>query len=122
MLNVSRILRLFSEQSKLKILLLLYYNGSLPVCVISRALGLDQTLVSHHLKTLKASGLDELIKTIHFSYVLVYLLIWGYFLEPFMTLIRYRIPPERIKEDSAIIDITKGFIQYMRNSESIPVL
>jgi len=52
-------LRLFSEQSKLKILLLLYYNGSLPVCVISRALGLDQTLVSHHLKTLKASGLVE---------------------------------------------------------------
>jgi len=36
-------LRLFSEQSKLKILLLLYYNGSLPVCV----------------KTLKASGLVE---------------------------------------------------------------
>ena len=63
--NVSRVLRLFSEQSKPKILLLLYYNGSLPVCVISRALGLDQTLVSHHLKTLKASGPDEPIKTIH---------------------------------------------------------
>jgi len=57
--KVSEILRLFSERSKLKILLLLYYNGPLPVCIISRVLGLDQTLVSHHLKILKVSGLVE---------------------------------------------------------------
>jgi len=46
-----------AERSRLKILLLLYYNDSLPVCVIARALGLDQSLVSHHLKTLKETGL-----------------------------------------------------------------
>jgi len=55
--KVSKILKSFSERSKLKILLLLYYNGPLPVCIISRALELDQTLVSHHLKTLRVSGL-----------------------------------------------------------------
>lgn len=55
--KVSRILKLFSERNKLKILLLLYYNGPLLVCVISKALRLDQTLVSHHLKVLKVSGL-----------------------------------------------------------------
>jgi len=55
--KISKTLRLFSERSRLKILLLLYYNGPLPVCVISRALGLEQTLVSHHLKILKVSGL-----------------------------------------------------------------
>jgi len=57
--DISRVLKQFSEPSKLRILLLLYYNGSLPVCIISKALGLDQTLVSHHLKTLKALGLVE---------------------------------------------------------------
>ena len=57
--DISKVLKQLSEPSKLKILLLLYYNNSLPVCIISRALGLDQTLVSHHLKTLKASGLVE---------------------------------------------------------------
>ena len=57
--TVSRALRPLSQKSRLKILLLLYYNGPLPVCIISRALELDQTLVSHHLKSLKASGLVE---------------------------------------------------------------
>ncbi len=57
--KVSKTLKLFSERNKLKILLLLYYNGPLPVCVISKALRLDQTLVSHHLKVLRVSGLVE---------------------------------------------------------------
>jgi len=57
--DVYNVLKMLSEQSKLKILLLLYYNGSLPVCIISKALGLDQTLVSHHLKLLKEAGLVE---------------------------------------------------------------
>ena len=57
--RISKVLRILSDRNRLRILLLLYYNGSLPVCIISRALRLDQTLVSHHLKTLKASGLVE---------------------------------------------------------------
>ncbi|MCD6301206.1 MAG: winged helix-turn-helix transcriptional regulator [Staphylothermus sp.] len=57
--NISRILSVFSEQSRLKILLLLYYNGPLPVCIIAKALRMDQTLVSHHLKTLKEASLVE---------------------------------------------------------------
>jgi len=57
--RISKVLRILSDRNRLRILLLLYYNGSLPVCIISRALRLEQTLVSHHLKTLKASGLVE---------------------------------------------------------------
>ena len=57
--SISKVLRILSDRNRLRILLLLYYNGSLPVCIISRALRLEQTLVSHHLKTLKASGLVE---------------------------------------------------------------
>uniref|UniRef100_A0A7J2TAT2 ArsR family transcriptional regulator n=1 Tax=Ignisphaera aggregans TaxID=334771 RepID=A0A7J2TAT2_9CREN len=57
--KVNKTLKLFSERNKLKILLLLYCNGPLPVCVMSKALGLDQTLAPHRLKVLKASGLVE---------------------------------------------------------------
>ena len=54
---ISKVLKILSDRNRLRILVLPYYNGSLPVCIISGALRLDQTLVSHHLKTLKASGL-----------------------------------------------------------------
>lgn len=37
-------------------------------------------------------------------------------------LARYEIPPRRIEENSAIMDVTRGFIRYMHDSESIPVL
>ena len=57
--KISKVLRVLSDRNRLRILLLLYYNGSFPVCIISGALRLDQILVSHHLKTLKASGLVE---------------------------------------------------------------
>jgi len=57
--GVIEIVKQFSETSKLRILLLLYYNGPLPVCIISSVLGLEQTLVSHHLKTFKSLGLVE---------------------------------------------------------------
>ncbi|HEC96365.1 MAG TPA: ArsR family transcriptional regulator [Euryarchaeota archaeon] len=60
--RVYNVLKMFSEQSKLRILLLLHYNGSLPVCIISKSLGLDQTLVSHHLKLLKEVRLVEFEK------------------------------------------------------------
>ena len=57
--SISKVLRILSDRNRLRILVLLYYNGSFPVCIVSRALRLDQTLVSHHLKTLEASGLVE---------------------------------------------------------------
>ncbi|QOR94770.1 winged helix-turn-helix transcriptional regulator [Thermosphaera chiliense] len=52
-----------SDPTRLKILSLLYLNGSLPVCIISYVLGLDQTLVSHHLKTLLKAGLVQYKRT-----------------------------------------------------------
>lgn len=55
--EVARALKHLSEPSKLKILALLYYNGSLPVCIISYSLGLSQTLVSHHLRAMRIAGL-----------------------------------------------------------------
>lgn len=57
--NVIHTLKQLSEPNKFKILLLLYKNGPLPVCVISYVLNLDQTLVSHHLKRLREMGLVE---------------------------------------------------------------
>ncbi|MBE9390689.1 winged helix-turn-helix transcriptional regulator [Fervidicoccus fontis] len=56
--EISKILRNIGEPNKLKILFLLK-NGPLPVCVISYILGLDQTLISHLLKTLRDLGLIE---------------------------------------------------------------
>ncbi len=48
-----------AEPNKCKILLLLYINGPLPVCIISHVLNLDQTLTSHHLRSLRGAGLVE---------------------------------------------------------------
>ncbi len=59
--DITRILKNLGEPSKLRILLLLR-NGPLPVCVISYTLELDQTLVSHHMKSLRKSGLIESIR------------------------------------------------------------
>ncbi|MGB9728819.1 MAG: ArsR/SmtB family transcription factor [Thermoprotei archaeon] len=59
--DIARILKNLGEPSKLRILLLLR-NGPLPVCVISYTLELDQTLVSHHMKSLRKSGLIESIR------------------------------------------------------------
>ncbi|MEM2005574.1 MAG: metalloregulator ArsR/SmtB family transcription factor [Zestosphaera sp.] len=55
---VARYLRTLGETSRLKILLLLR-EGPLPVCVVSHVLGLDQTLVSHHMQDLVELGLVE---------------------------------------------------------------
>lgn len=57
--NITDILKQLSEPSKFKILLLLHLNNLLPVCVISYILNLDQTLTSHHLRTLMKAGLVE---------------------------------------------------------------
>lgn len=57
--RVARKLKHLSEPNKLKILLTLYRNGPLPVCIISHILKLDQTLVSHHLRSLREDGLVD---------------------------------------------------------------
>ncbi len=57
--ELNHIFKYFSDPTRLKILSLLYLNGSLPVCIISHVLDLDQTLVSHHLKTLLKAGLVQ---------------------------------------------------------------
>jgi DNA-binding transcriptional ArsR family regulator len=49
-------IKILSDTSKYKILLLLS-SGEVCVCKISEALGLEQTLVSHHIRTLKKTGL-----------------------------------------------------------------
>ncbi len=55
--EITRILKHLAKPNKLKILLLLYKNSALPVCIISYALKLDQTLISHHLRSLEEAGL-----------------------------------------------------------------
>ncbi len=57
--RIANLLKQFSEPSKLRTMLLLYFNDALPVCVISHLLNLDQTLVSHHLRTLMKIGLVD---------------------------------------------------------------
>ncbi len=54
--EVSRLFRLISSEPKLEILSLLS-QSSLPVCAISKLLGKDQSLISHHLSELKMAGL-----------------------------------------------------------------
>lgn len=50
--------KLLGDESKFKIISELK-NGEKCVCVIYRALDLDQTLVSHHLSALKKAGLID---------------------------------------------------------------
>jgi DNA-binding transcriptional ArsR family regulator len=57
--EVAYIFKHLAEPNKCKILLLLYKNGALPVCIISHVLNLDQTLVSHHLRSLRKAGLVD---------------------------------------------------------------
>ncbi|MCL7389312.1 MAG: metalloregulator ArsR/SmtB family transcription factor [Thaumarchaeota archaeon] len=57
--EVAYIFKHLAEPNKFKILLLLYINGPLPVCIISHVLNLDQTLTSHHLRSLRKAGLVE---------------------------------------------------------------
>ncbi len=54
--EVSRLFKLISSEPKLEILSLLS-QASLPVCAISKLLGKDQSLISHHLSELKMAGL-----------------------------------------------------------------
>lgn len=56
--GMARVFKNLGEPNKLRILLLLE-SGPLPVCVISYVLKLDQTLVSHHLKSLMRVELVE---------------------------------------------------------------
>ncbi len=52
-----KVLKLISEESKLRIMLLLAKGGSCRVTDISDTLGMNQTTVSHHLSLLRAAEL-----------------------------------------------------------------
>ncbi len=53
---IANFLKVLSNNTRLKILYLLA-KYQLPVCLIAAILNKDQTLISHHLKTLKEYGL-----------------------------------------------------------------
>jgi ArsR family transcriptional regulator len=55
-LTLNKFFKLLGDWSKFKIISSLK-NGEKCVCVIYKELGLDQTLVSHHLSALKRAGL-----------------------------------------------------------------
>jgi ArsR family transcriptional regulator len=55
-LKLIKVFKMISDESKFKIISALK-NGEKCVCVIYKELGLDQTLVSHHLSALKKAGL-----------------------------------------------------------------
>jgi len=54
--SLNKIFSALANPIRLKILTYLM-QMPLPVCIITELLGLEQTLVSHHLKTLRDSGL-----------------------------------------------------------------
>ena len=54
--NISKFLLAIANQLRLKILLFLVQKP-LPVCLLAKLLSADQTLVSHHLRTLKRYNL-----------------------------------------------------------------
>ncbi len=55
-LTLNKFFKLLGDESKFKIISSLK-DGEKCVCVIFKELGLNQTLVSHHLSVLKAAGL-----------------------------------------------------------------
>ena len=55
-LMLNKFFKLLGDENKFKIVSELK-NGEKCVCVIYKELGLDQTLVSHHLSALKKAGL-----------------------------------------------------------------
>ena len=57
-LMLNKFFKLLGDENKFKIISELK-NGEKCVCVIYKALGLDQTLVSHHLSALKKAGLID---------------------------------------------------------------
>ena len=57
-LMLNQFFKLLGDENKFKIVSELK-NGEKCVCVIYKALGLDQTLVSHHLSALKKAGLID---------------------------------------------------------------
>lgn len=56
--ELSLLLKLIGEESRLKILCILK-DGEICVCQIVDALSLSQSLISHHLKELKRAGLTQ---------------------------------------------------------------
>ncbi len=56
--SLSRILKIVSEESRLKLLCILK-SGTHCVCELIEHLGLSQSLISHHLKDLKEAGIVE---------------------------------------------------------------
>lgn len=56
--KLQQLLRILSDESKYKIILHLM-KGEECVCVIAEKLGLERTLVSHHLNTLRNAGLIQ---------------------------------------------------------------
>ena len=57
-LMLNKFFKLLGDENKFKIISELK-NGEKCVCVIYKTLGLDQTLVSHHLSALKKAGLID---------------------------------------------------------------
>jgi ArsR family transcriptional regulator len=55
-LSLSRILKIVSEESRLRILCILRQGGHC-VCEIMEHVGLSQSLISHHLRDLKDAGI-----------------------------------------------------------------
>lgn len=54
--SLSALLRVVSEESRLKLLCILK-NGSHCVCELTKHVNLSQSLISHHLKDLKQAGI-----------------------------------------------------------------
>ena len=52
-------MKILSDKSRYKIILHLMQKGEVCVCVLSKKLGLEQTLISHHLQTLREAGLIQ---------------------------------------------------------------
>ena len=64
--KMAEVLAALAEPNRLKILYLLR-QSSMPVCFLSYILGLDRTLVSHHIARLKAAGLVEVSRSGQYS-------------------------------------------------------
>jgi len=65
--SIANFLKALSNNTRLKILYLLA-KYQLPVCLIAAILNKDQTLISHHLKTLKEYGLVKEFASGKFKY------------------------------------------------------
>ena len=58
--KLSKLFKILSDKQRLRILMTIV-DTPLPVCAITCLLGIDQTLVSHHLKVLRNADLVDVI-------------------------------------------------------------